>query len=78
MVRAKFTVTEIHNLLWSGTKVVLSPVYDTSIPEDARFQKSTPTGRFEMQIDNPQAIEQFTLGASYYVDFTPAPKAPPG
>ena len=46
--------------------------YDESIPEDQRFQKATPSGFCELQIDNPKALEQFELGATYYVDFTPA------
>jgi hypothetical protein len=48
--------------------------YDTSIPEDQRFQKATPWGTIEMQIDNPAALEQLKPGKSYYVDFTPVPE----
>lgn len=46
--------------------------YDNTIPEDQRFQKATPTGSCELQIDNPAALAQFELGGDYYVDFTPA------
>jgi hypothetical protein len=74
-VRAKFTLTEVHEQSWGGKKFIFSPQYDTSIPEDARFAKASPSGRFEIQVDNPAAVEQFTLGQAYYVDFTPAPKA---
>ena len=45
--------------------------YDQSIPEDQRFQKATPTGHIEMQIDNPAALEQLIPGKYYYVDFSP-------
>lgn len=73
-VRAKFTLYEKHLMSWSSTaaKLVFCPQYDTSIPEDDRFAKATPSGRFEMTVDNPAALEQFELGKSYYVDFTPA------
>jgi hypothetical protein len=50
-------------------------MYDTSIPEDQRFQQATPSGSFEQLVDNPAALEQFELGKSYYVDFTPVPDA---
>lgn len=46
--------------------------YDSSIPEDQRFQLATPTGNITLQIDNPAALEQFEAGKNYYVDFTPA------
>jgi hypothetical protein len=74
-VRAKFTLQEIHEFSYPGKKFVFTPQYDTSIPEDQRFSKATPSGRFEMQVDNPAAIEQFKLGQAYYVDFTPVPKS---
>lgn len=48
------------------------PQYDTSIPEDQRFAKATPSGFIEMYVDNPAALEQFELGKQYYIDFTPA------
>jgi len=71
MVRAKFKVTGIEEHPGSR-KVVLSTQYDATIPEDVRFNKATPSGRIEMQIDNPAAIEQLPLGKAFYVDFTPA------
>jgi hypothetical protein len=37
-----------------------------------RFQKATPTGMAEFQIDNPKAAEQLTIGKSYYFDISPA------
>jgi hypothetical protein len=76
MVRAKFQLQEVTQNCWSpsGRKLVFSPLYDTSIPEDRRFAQATPSGRFEMQVDNPAALEKFQIGQHYYVDFTPAPK----
>jgi hypothetical protein len=46
-------------------------IYDNSVPEDQRFQKATPSGFIEMQIDNESALAQLHPGKSYYVDFTP-------
>jgi hypothetical protein len=73
-VRAKFTVTEKTQFAWSkdSVKIRLTPVYDTSIPEDQRFAKATPSGEFWMQVDNPSAAEALVLGKTYYIDLTPA------
>lgn len=71
-VRAKFTVQEHRTTQWGATTVVLRPQYDTSIPEDQRYSKATPTGEMSMQIDNPPALAQFELGKTFYVDFTQA------
>ncbi|HEY9413782.1 MAG TPA: hypothetical protein VIQ30_03405 [Pseudonocardia sp.] len=48
----------------------LSPIYDTSTPENERFTKATPWGEMTMNVDNPAA--RFEVGACYYLDFTPA------
>ena len=70
MVRAKFTVTEHKIQRWSHgeqTTVVLEPRYDTSIPEDQRYAKATPSGRMELTVDNLAALKPGTV---FYVDFT--------
>ena len=72
MVRAKFKVTGIEEHYPGSRKVTFSTQYDASIPEDVRFNKATPSGRIEMQIDNPAVLVQLPLGQSFYVDFTPA------
>jgi hypothetical protein len=75
-VRAKMMLSEVTEMSWGGSKrLKFSSLYDTSIPEDQRFQKATPSASAEFLIDNPEALKQFTLGESYYVDFTPVPKA---
>ncbi len=74
-VRAKLHLKSETLYEWGGKKLTFETRYDTSIPEDQRFQKATPTGNIEMQIDNPVALEQFKLGGDYYVDFTPVPAA---
>lgn len=86
MVRAKFMLQEITESGYgytsaqgeyvtsknAGKRLVFAPQYDTTIPEDQRFAQATPSGRFEMTVDNPQALAQFEIGRQYYVDFTPA------
>ena len=74
MVRGKFQLIEVrsHSYTPSAKTLVFSTVYDTSTPENARFTKATPSGRLEMTVDNPAALEAFELGKFYYADFTPA------
>lgn len=73
MVRGKFKVITITENVYMPTSktVVLQCEYDQSIPEDQRFFDATPSGRIEMQINNPAAVEALKLGGSFYVDFTP-------
>lgn len=76
MVRAKFTVTEVHSFHYGTSKKhILTPVYDSSIPEDRRFAQATPSGRIEMYVDNPPASDELAIGKTFYVDFTEAPTA---
>lgn len=76
-VRAKLKLTSISDSKWSKDSpthktLKFTAQYDTSIPEDRRFQQATPSGSCEMAIDNPAALAAFELGCDYYVDFTPA------
>lgn len=50
--------------------------YDSSLPEDQRFQKATPNASAKFQIDNPEALAAFEVGKSYYFDFTPVDETP--
>ena len=72
MVRAKFTVSEIrqHANTTGATTIVLRPQYDTSVEEDRRFAKYTPSGELTMYVDNPPAQAFFELGKAYYLDFS--------
>lgn len=72
MIRAKMQLSEIAESAWSTTSRTLTfrAFYDQSIPEDQRFSKATPSAEIKMTVDNPAALEQFKLGAFYYVDFT--------
>ena len=69
-VRAKVTCESIEN-----NAVKFRTVYEGDVSKDtenARFTKATPWGEINLGIDNPAALEQFTPGKAYYVDFTPA------
>lgn len=74
MVRAKFQVTKVAKTTYGQVEVTLSPQYDTSIPEDARFAKATPSGTIQLLIDNPSASDFLELGKFFYVDFSEVPK----
>ncbi|MFJ1255989.1 hypothetical protein [Cupriavidus sp. CuC1] len=73
-VRAKLQLQSVTSHAWSGDAKTLKfgVQYDSTIPEDQKFCKATPSGSIEIQVDNPAAVAQFELGKSYYVDFTPA------
>lgn len=49
--------------------VVLAAVYG---PGNEEWSKYTPSGRLEMQITNPAALDQFKVGDEYYVDIVKA------
>lgn len=75
-VRAKFFVTEIKHTGTPGTEpyatVTLVPVFggygDGKVKET--WSKYTPSGKIEMAITNPSAIEAFDVGKAYYIDFS--------
>ena len=77
-VRAKFWITGIQHQSPKGSEhaqvatVTMQPVYAGIDGENADWSKYTPSGKIEMCVTNPDAIEAFELGASYFVDFTPA------
>jgi len=74
MVRGKFKLHEVTQTAWGGDgrTLVFMAEYDPDSPEDQSYSKATPTGRIQITVDNPAALEQFELGKAYYVDFTPA------
>ncbi len=80
MVRAKFTVFQVIRNYYGGKEqpgvtIRLSPQYDTTIEEDRRFSKATPSGEITMHVDNPPAAAALIEGQVFYVDFTPVPPA---
>ena len=73
-IRCKMTLENIFAQSWGGAKAIFRCTYDPKLSEeDASFQKATPSGHAEFQIDNPKAAEQLVIGKSYYVDFTLVP-----
>lgn len=75
-VRAKFYVTSIqhhhtHNPKTVCAEVKLAPVYGD---DNKPWSEATPQGQMSLTITNPEAIDVFELGKSYFVDFTPAEK----
>ena len=79
-VRAKFFVTAINHAATPGpdpyATIILMPVFGSYADGDNETNKSwskyTPSGKIEMSVTNPAAIEQFEQGKAYFVDFTPA------
>jgi hypothetical protein len=72
-IRAKMTLTGIYSQQRGGHKAIFNCIYDPKIcEEDAGFQKATPSGQAEFQIDNPKASGQLVIGRSYYFDITEA------
>lgn len=73
-IRCKMTLENVFAQSWGGAKAIFRCVYDSKLcQEDISFQKATPNGMAEFQIDNPKAAEQLVIGQAYYVDFTPVP-----
>lgn len=71
MIRAKFTCQQ--NILNHETQtatVILTPVTTSPPNEDLLFWQATPAGNITLEITNPAASAQFSLGTDYYVDFT--------
>src|SRR5438477_214920 len=46
MVRCKFQLTEVRTFTHGTQEFTFKPNYDTSIPEDQRFAKASPSGEF--------------------------------
>lgn len=52
--------------------ITMQPVYEGEGGQNASWSKYTPSGKIEMCITNPAAIEQFELGGTYLITFAPA------
>ncbi len=78
-VRAKFFVTAIQHANVPGpdpyATITLMPVFGSYADGDNETNKSwskyTPSGKIEMSVTNPAAIEMFEQGKAYFIDFTP-------
>ena len=73
-VRGKFKLAESTQVDYNPEvrKLKFYAVTNDGTEENAKFHKYTPTGEVTMTVDNPAASDQFEIGKSYYVDFTPA------
>jgi hypothetical protein len=58
--------------MWS---VKMSPVYANGDPnhENSKFWSATPSGHFEFQSVNKEAVQSLELGGEYYIDIVAAP-----
>jgi len=71
-IRAKMTLQGVFSNQWGGMKAVFSCLYDPKKEEDKAFQKATPSGSAEFQIDNPAVFPALVIGQAYYFDITSA------
>jgi len=54
----------------------MSPVYSSDPgTENKKFWDATPSGQLTFNTVNLGAVESLELGAEYYIDISPAPKA---
>lgn len=70
-VRTKFKLAEIHTYSAESKKFIFRPDYDATIPEDQRFAKMSPSGEFNILVNNPAVFDQFEIGKYYYFDTIP-------
>ena len=56
--------------------VKMSPVYANNDPkhENSKFWAASPSGSFELNTVNMDAVAQLTLDGEFYIDITPATK----
>lgn len=75
-IRCKMRLENVFAQSWGGAKALFSCIYDSKLAEEDRaFQKATPSGMAEFQIDNPKAAEQLVIGKYYYFDIVEAPNS---
>ena len=74
-VRAKFQCQSIQHL-YTGQPGQVAQIKLHAVWGDGKgnesWSKATPSGELTMMITNSDAIDQFELGKSYFIDFTPA------
>lgn len=76
-MRAKMQIQSVKRNLggWSET-LEMSAVYGgTTNDEDNSFAKTTPSGSIHLEIANKDLHRVYEPGDTFYVDFTPIPKA---
>jgi len=78
MLRAKMRVSEVALIKNDKGEIVservkLQAVYSNDpANENSKWTKWTPSANFDIQIDNPDAMNKLSSGHEYFVDFTPA------
>lgn len=70
-MRAKFRVEQVVEEQENAFTVKMTAV-TTGSEENKDFNKYTPSGSFEMFVDNPKALGFFELGEEYYFDISKA------
>lgn len=70
-IRAKMKLSGVFSNQWGGMKAVFNCQYDSSKEEDKSFQKATPSGSAEFQIDNSTVFPALVIGKDYYFDISP-------
>lgn len=74
-MRAKMQVQSIKKHLYNGETLEMSAVYGGSTnDEDNSFAKTTPNGKIELMVVNPELLGVYQPGDTFYVDFIPVPK----
>lgn len=71
MIRAKMKLAAVVGTSFGGVKAIFHCQYDASREDDKAFQKATPSGQAEFQIDNPAVMGQLVIGRDYYFDIIP-------
>ena len=71
-MRAKFYVESLEGNEEGTEFTVKMRAVTSGSDENMDFNKYTPSGSFEMYVDNPKAKDFFEVGKEYYLDFTEA------
>lgn len=73
-MRAKMQVNEVLSTTYSDTIKLMPVMGGSTSAEDNSYSKATPSGKLELQIDNPALKGAVKAGDVFYVDLTPVPK----
>ena len=68
--RCKFMVGTVIFTAY-GEEIELHTQYDENDPEDTKFSAATPNGSLKFSLSNPNLLDTFKPGQTYYVDLTP-------
>lgn len=71
-VRCRFRLAEVHLFPKGYKKFIFYPEYDSTIEEGRRIAKANPSGKIEINVDNPTVDWQ--VGSYYYFDVSPVPE----